>query len=385
MTIDQGMNIAEVESLGSTLRQSADDIARYATMLDKLVQSAPWQGATASKFKTQWWPQQRARLSQIQVDIRGFGQSATNNAADQRRASEAFNLTTPFWMSHLPASFAGGLDRQVVARPEPRIVSFSEFFNRQERLGQNEFEILKVSDHPPKYIVNLPGIEFGWRDPWEQDHLRDLRGASEARLTGYDAYADRVKSEMQRAGIPAGADVMLVGHSAGSIAAMNIAKDSSFNQPGNSSSTGDYHVQVTHVLAAGAGLRDWIDDPPKGTNVLMAINRNDVVADVIQDGDLGRLNGPTLYSSAHGVVNDIFDVVDAHSIPHGDGRLVMEFSANAGGPLFHEYANYELGLNAADGPSEAWMTDAAHMYFAGGGGMQSLQVALPDVVGPGAL
>lgn len=380
--VDAGMNIAEVEALGATLRQSADDLARHAAMLDKLVKSAAWQGATATKFKTQWWPQYRARLQQTQGDIRGFGQCATNNATDQRKASEVAGAATPYWMSHLPTPFIGAGGSQVAGAPEPHVVSFDEFFNRQERLGQNEFEILKVSDHPPKYIVNLPGIEFKWTDPWDRDHLRDLQGASDARLTGSDEYAERVKWEMQRAGVPAGAEVMFVGHSAGSIAAMNIARDASFNRPGNSSSAGAYHVQITHVLAAGAGLRDWIDDPPAGTNVLMAINRNDVVAAAIQDGDMGMPNELNPYAEGRAIVNDIFDVVDSRSIAHGDGRLVMEFSANVGPPLFHEYDNYERGLNAADGVSEAWMTDAAHQYFAGGGGMQSVRVSLPDHLEP---
>lgn len=38
-----------------------------------------------------------------------------------------------------------------------------------------------------------------------------------------------------------------------------------------------------------------------------------------------------------------------------------------------------------DGASEAWMTDAAHKYFAGGGGMQTVRVSLPDRIDAGVL
>ena len=281
----------------------------------------------------------------------------------------------------LPTPFAGGLDNQYPQDPQSRVVSFGQFFDRQEKLGQDQFEILRVSDEPPRYIVNLPGVEATPGDPWEQDHLRDLRGASAARLTGVDAYAERVKLEMQRAGVPAGAEVMLVGHSAGAIAAMNIVRDHSFNQPGNASVTDGYHVQVTHVVAAGAGLRDWVDDPPAGTNVMMVVNRNDVVAAGIQVGDFGIRRGARNGLSA--VVDDVFDITDARSQTISDGRVVMEFSANAGLDG-HHYNNYERGLATADQPSNQWMDEAANQYFTGGGKMQAVSVSLPDRVDYGA-
>ncbi len=88
MAIDAGMNIAEVEALALTLRKSADELAGFAAVLNRLVTTAAWQGPTAAKFKQQWWPQHRTRVGQIEANIRGFGQSAVNNASDQRKASE---------------------------------------------------------------------------------------------------------------------------------------------------------------------------------------------------------------------------------------------------------------------------------------------------------
>lgn len=373
--LDAGMNVAEVEELSYSLKDCSDVLARAAQQLDVSVRQSRWQGPVAASFKQQWWPGHRSRLLQVASELQRLSQAAFRQAAEQRLASD----DGPGFIRRLPTPFSRGIENQRPRPPENRVVAFPELFNRQERMGQDEFEILRVSDNPPRYIVNLPGVEFSLRDPWEQDHLRDLRGASAARLTGNDAYAERIKLEMQRAGVPPGAEVMLVGHSYGAIAAMNVAKDHSFNQPGNSESEGPYHVQVTHVLAAGAGLTDWIDDPPKGTNVLMAVNRNDVVASGIQQGDMGMphynpLDGP------RAVINDVFDVTDPHSTDHGEGRVVMEFSANAGPPLYHHYDNYERGLNSADAKAEAWMTEAANKYFAGGGGMQAVRVSVPDAV-----
>ncbi len=86
--IDAGMNIAEVEALGTALAKAGDDLARHAAALDKLVKSAAWKGAVATNFKQQWWPQHRSRLGQIEADVRRFGQCAITNAQEQRKASE---------------------------------------------------------------------------------------------------------------------------------------------------------------------------------------------------------------------------------------------------------------------------------------------------------
>lgn len=393
--IDAGMHIGEVEDLANVLRRAAEDLAAHQAQLQRLVQSSRWEGPVAVRFKQQWWPGHRNRLQQLSTDLRGFAQSTLNNVAEQRRASDADgSVTSGGFRGHgVMTPFAAGVQNQTpVDPPEMKVVSFDGLMRRGQALPNGEFEILRVSDEPPKYIVNLRGIDIS---RLEQDHLQDLTGASVARLTGSDAYAQRVALEMQRAGIPPGSEVMIVGHSAGAIAAMNLARDRSFNQPGNSSADGAYHVQVTHVVAAGAGLRDWVDAPPPGTNVLMAINRNDVVASGIQVGDLrpstlAPIISPTPFTAAtaavnagRAVVNDVFDITDPVSNAHGDGRLVMEFSANVK-PPFHDYANYERGFATADSASNAWMDQAARQYFTGGGQMQVVRVAVPDHIDYGA-
>lgn len=376
MSIDAGMDVAEVEALSYALKDSADRLSLIARQLERVVRGAGWQGQVAASFKEQWWPGHRTSLAQVAGELNRLSQLAFKQAAEQRAASD----DGPGFIRRLPSPFRPGVENHHPQEPENRVVVFPQLFDRQERLAQNEFEILKVSDDPPRYIVNLPGVEFGWGHLWDNTHLRDLHGASDARLTGDDAYAARVKLEMQRAGIPPGAEVMLVGHSYGAIAAMNIAGDHDFNQPGNASADGGYHVQVTHVVAAGAGLRDWVDDPPPGTDVLMVINRNDRVAAGIQQGDFGGVPSVDPSDVGKSIINDIFDNPDPQSIAYSEGRVVMEFSANAGPPLFHHYDNYEQGLNGADSTAEGWMRDAAQKYFAGGGGMQSVRVTVPDSV-----
>lgn len=362
------------------MRRAADELEASQTLLQRVLMGVAWFGQVASNFTNMWNGHHRRNLMTTAAFIRDAAGVLERHAIEQRDASSAATAV-PAWTKKLPSAFTAdvGLHPQSA---EMRPVGFAQFFNRQEGLPQDQFEILKVSDNPPRYIVNLPGVEFTREGPWEQDHLRDLRGASAARVTGNDAYAERVKAEMQRAGVPAGAEVMLVGHSYGAMAAMNIAGDHSFNRPGDTDGSDGYSVQVTHVLAAGAGLQDWIDDPPSGTKVLMAINRNDVVASGIQAGDLdptallGAHHGAAgdLYSRA---VNDITDNLDYKYTSNGTDRTVVEFTTQED-VLGHHYNNYERGLNGLGQPAESFVNDAAKMYFSGGGGMQSVRVDLPD-------
>ena len=359
------------------MRRAADELERSQSLVHRVLIGAAWLGQVALNFTSMWNGQHRRSLMTTSAFIREAAATLEREAIQQRDASAA-GTGLPAWLTRLPNPFIGGVGLEP-QDPEMRPTGLAQFFNRQERLEQDEFEILRVSENPPRYIVNLPGVEIG---AWDQDHLRDFDGAVDARVHGRDAYADRVKQEMRRAGVPAGAEVMLVGHSYGAIAAMNIARDDSFNRVGDTDGSDGYSVQITHVLAAGAGIQDWIDDPPPGTQVLMAINRNDIVASAIQAGDLDPTalaeaarpveSTARLYSR---VTNDVTDNLDYRMTSHGPGRTVMEFDAqeDASG---HHYDNYGRALNGM-GNSD-FVDSAAKMYFGGGGGMQSVQVKVPD-------
>jgi uncharacterized protein YukE len=88
-SIDQGMNADEVESLANVLKSSADELGRMAGSLDAAVRRPAWSGPSATRFRSQWWPQHRAAIRKLSDDLRGFGDSALHNLAEQRRASAA--------------------------------------------------------------------------------------------------------------------------------------------------------------------------------------------------------------------------------------------------------------------------------------------------------
>lgn len=91
MTIDQGMNVAEVKQLGEALKSVSGKLDAIVQLLNSKVGSTTWVGPDATKFKNDWWPGHRGRLQQLRTDLDGFGQSALNNASDQEHASDGGN------------------------------------------------------------------------------------------------------------------------------------------------------------------------------------------------------------------------------------------------------------------------------------------------------
>ncbi len=86
-SITHGMNPEEVEALGRQLQTAANQLNAVITELERAVGSASWLGPDATTFKTQWWPEHRAHLKTVADGLHGFGQSALNNASEQRNVS----------------------------------------------------------------------------------------------------------------------------------------------------------------------------------------------------------------------------------------------------------------------------------------------------------
>ena len=85
--VTHGMNPDEVERLGRKLQEDAANLQATLKAIQKLVHSTTWVGPDADTFKNQWWPDHQTRLSNAANDLHGFGQSALNNASEQRNVS----------------------------------------------------------------------------------------------------------------------------------------------------------------------------------------------------------------------------------------------------------------------------------------------------------
>ena len=84
-----GMDADVVEQMGNQLRQQANEIGTVINQINNLVgqMEAHWWGPDAQTFCNDWWPQHRQELQAAQQNIDGLGQSALNNATDQRNVS----------------------------------------------------------------------------------------------------------------------------------------------------------------------------------------------------------------------------------------------------------------------------------------------------------
>ncbi|HEY0949632.1 hypothetical protein [Nocardioides sp.] len=122
------------------------------------------------------------------------------------------------------------------------------------------------------YVVSIPGTET-WT-PAAGATGRDLTANLQLVAGNPTAAAESVELAMQRAGIPPGAPVLLVGHSQGGIIAATLASDPAFVQ----------RYSVSHVLTYGAPIDHVAIDP--SVQVLQVQHGLDVVPRL----DLGGLS-----------------------------------------------------------------------------------------------
>lgn len=84
-----GMDVEAVESASKQLKSFAGNIDTLVGNIDKLVNglTGVWDGKDATDFVTNWWPQHKKALMGASKNIDGLGQSAWNNAQEQRQVS----------------------------------------------------------------------------------------------------------------------------------------------------------------------------------------------------------------------------------------------------------------------------------------------------------
>ncbi|HET7474916.1 MAG TPA: hypothetical protein VFJ97_02710 [Dermatophilaceae bacterium] len=117
------------------------------------------------------------------------------------------------------------------------------------------------------YQVVLPGTD-DWSPPWVQrssDAARDLGSNLELMAGRRTELTRSLPSVLDLAGVPPGADVVLIGHSQGGLVAYQAAGDAQLRA----------RVHITDVVTFAAPLA--LMAPPKGVRVLSLENQRDVV------------------------------------------------------------------------------------------------------------
>lgn len=153
------------------------------------------------------------------------------------------------------------------------------------RIRPDEFGLVRLDGG--RYVVVLPGVVdlSSLALGWDTGHrsVRDLdRGAvGSSRSTGSagNPYARMVWESLVTAGVPKGAEVMLVGHSYGADTALDLAAEAGFNGPDG--------FRITHVVAAGYHSTPQLAHVPERTEALVLQNHQDVSVIVEAIGESG--------------------------------------------------------------------------------------------------
>lgn len=153
-----------------------------------------------------------------------------------------------------------GVVRDVPAgKPLPPAPTLTDLYGRVGELAVGEVEVAPVlgADGVVRYVVLIRGIEPSLNPtlntPWQA--VKSSRGSA-------DSHSRAVAEALRRAGVPAGSELMLVGHSQGGITAMNVA------------AAGRY--RVTHVVTAGSPIAN----KRPAARILAIENRGDLVPDL---------------------------------------------------------------------------------------------------------
>jgi pimeloyl-ACP methyl ester carboxylesterase len=212
----------------------------------------------------------------------------------------------PGWGATAPASLAEAMARVVDLEQQPT--------------AQIAVTAITGADGVRRFVVELPGI----RELASRRQPQDLVGAIDAMAGSTTTYTRCVWAALDRAQVPLGAQVMLVGHSDGGIVAMDLASDPRFNGS---------RVQVTHVVAAGSPISGKDVAPNSSTRVLSVENVNDVVTHL--DGVDSADRAPTLDRLAYEYSDDEHGAGRNHS---GTGYVEhMVGLATSPNPLMHSF------------------------------------------------
>ncbi|WP_131738485.1 hypothetical protein [Actinomadura roseirufa] len=118
-------------------------------------------------------------------------------------------------------------------------------------------------DATERYVVQVPGMRIGVPD---SDSPGDLLGAFSSTLLDSAPYSRALAKAIDDFGVPAGAELALIGHSAGGAAIMSLAQDPGFCA----------RYTVTHAVAIGSPI-DFKRPVSSRTRVTSITNQHDLI------------------------------------------------------------------------------------------------------------
>jgi surface antigen len=258
-----GMDVEAVENVGRQLNQSATSVDQIVGGLDKTVNGLLqiWDGPDAQRL-VQSWPTFRKTLITAKASVAGLGQSALNNASEQRDASGAKGAGGAGSVT-LPSAMHVGDAPATPAHPE----SQPTVFNTGE--AQNEFNSRTSHDTNPAFAPG--GAYDGQCTSWvnfrreQLVHEGVISGPAPTSWNGTHFYPGSVSQDPSpyAVGSFAGGGHTFVVESVGagsprtiSISEMNVG---AMVDSANSRTTGLGHVSAATYTEISAGV--WKKSP----------------------------------------------------------------------------------------------------------------------------
>ncbi|MFJ9339048.1 hypothetical protein ACIRP0_07105 [Streptomyces sp. NPDC101733] len=133
-------------------------------------------------------------------------------------------------------------------------------------LGNHGLALLRrvrCADGAVRYVLLLPGTSFALLS---NSTPQDVIGAFDGVLRTDTTYTRAARRLLERSGVPAGSELMIVGHSLGGLTALNLASDPEFSAT----------YRLTHVIAVGSPI-DNKRPADHTTRVISLVNKHDVI------------------------------------------------------------------------------------------------------------
>ncbi|MFJ4654514.1 hypothetical protein ACIP5Y_24860 [Nocardia sp. NPDC088792] len=129
--------------------------------------------------------------------------------------------------------------------------------------GRIVIQTIRAKDGVERFVVQVPGMRPGRA---RNESPQDLVGAFTATLKNESTYSGALHSAIDQYGIPDGAEIALIGHSAGGPAIMNLTQETEFCR----------RFRVTHAVAIGSPVSHKHPADPE-TWVASITNQHDIV------------------------------------------------------------------------------------------------------------
>ncbi|MCX4775841.1 lipase family protein [Streptomyces sp. NBC_01264] len=196
-------------------------------------------------------------------------------------------------------------------------------------LGNHGLVLLRrveCTDGAVRHVLLLPGTSFALLS---NSTPQDLVGAFDGLLRTDTTYTRAARKLLLRAGVPAGSEIMLVGHSLGGLTAMNLAADVEVSS----------RYQVTHVITLGSPI-DGKRPADHTTQVISLVNKHDVIP--MLDG-----RGP---ASPNGIPDSWVELAwldESYDYPLS--HAPQAYSDTLRGPMAHHREKVNALIGAYDG------------------------------------